>query len=94
MRFDKNRLFDIRPVMLTNQKCMDHKQFSSKGGSSRSEKKREAGRRNLEKAREAKRLKILHGNTEAHARTAEPYTPEEREQRTDSVKTPASTNLA
>jgi hypothetical protein len=32
---------------------MDHKEFSQKGGRSTSEKKREASRKNMERAREA-----------------------------------------
>jgi hypothetical protein len=46
---------------------MTHKEFSSKGGSSKSQKKSESSRANIAKARLAR---ISHGNMRSTARTA------------------------
>lgn len=68
---------------------MNHKEFSSKGGSSKSEKKRESSRANVAKARLAK---IGRANSNADVKTAEQSSTADAERPTDSAKTHASTN--
>jgi hypothetical protein len=70
---------------------MDHTEFSRKGGSSKSERKRQAARDNVAKARLAK---AALGSTKEPARTAELNSQEGKALPTDSAGTSASTNSA
>ena len=73
---------------------MDHTEFSRKGGSSKSERKRESSKANMAKARAAKLERIKAGSIDPSVKTAVVNSQEDQGQPTDSVGANASTNSA
>lgn len=79
--------FNYKRLLL--ETCMDHTEFSKKGGSSKSERKQASSRANIAKARLARASR---GNTPLIVRTAVSDQPGEAAARTDSAGMSVSKN--
>ena len=73
---------------------MNHKEFSRKGGLSRSDKKRASSIANIAKARSARLEKIKAGSTDPPAKAAETSFPAEKAPLIDSVPASVTENSA